>query len=697
VTDYVPEDDVKAYLNTKFGPGKWRVTSGYRSPGKENELRADGAGTVAPGKTSDHSKGGPSDPGALDIKVDGLSDEQVAKALKDGPFERAFAEARHGGEPAHVHADTLPALPKGFKLDNEPAGSEPPLPKGFKLDAEPTGTKAPAPRTVPPKVAPPPPKPSTKTPFAQQHPLAAQAGSGAVEGAIGTPETVRDVAMPSPVGMLSTVQSVTDPIANLLKAAVTGQRPAGPIKPATPLQSPYSGSEALDRVPLAPTPSNLAEGVMRFAGGVLGGLPFGWAEAAERGVPSAVARAGEVAAPVELAAKKPNSLAAIVRKPANPAYPARVERLANKGYELTPGQIEGGEARVKEQQRKSSRYTGGAIREGEQRAVQSFNRSIYDDALAPIGEKYDPKGPVGRDGIEHVGSRISRYYDTVLPKAVLKPDARLAENISEIKEDNEGLLGPYQPTLDSIIKTRVLKRLGPNGEMDGRTFKLVESDLTGLAAKYRRGDGAQQILADAIDQVNGALLDNLERTSPASVRPDLKKANTAWAIFKRAEAASTRRSGSLGVFNTNDLLQSVKKSSTQSAFGRGDALLSQEADDAHAVLGDVVPDSGTAGRINRTRPGVVGAAVGAGLGGLIGHSPIAAELGAAAGAAVDNQVGGVTNRLAAAMMRRQANAALARRGVASANPENYLKAVERRRAAGHYGVPAAVGASEAQQ
>ena len=358
-----------------------------------------------------------------------------------------------------------------------------------------------------------------------------------------------------------------------------------------------------------------------------------------------------------------------------PEYVARVKRLANMGVDLTPGSIKGGEAKIAEQQSTSGRYQGQAIREAQQRSLQSYNRAGYNEALAPIGEKYPANAPIGRDGVDAVASRIGAVYDRVLPQARLVADKQTAERISEIREDHEELLGPYKGAFDGILKTRVLSRLGPDKAMDGRTFKEVESELTMLSKKYHMSnDGAQHLLGDAIDELNTALRDNMERNSPPHVRPQLKAANTAWAAYKRLEAASERRPSSLGVFTPGDLQQAVKARNRGGSFARGNAMMGQFADDGQAVIGNITPDSGTAGRLNRTRAGVAGAVVGD----LAGHAvggPVGGAIGAGAGAIADRAVGSVTNTLATHMLRRQSNRLLGRSDL---TPHNYLKAAEQR-------------------
>lgn len=102
------EGQFSTLMDKTFGKGKWRETSGYRSPAKEDQLRSEGAGTVPPGHTSKHSEGSPEAPGARDVVVDGMSPEQVADKLsKTGAkFRHFYPEGAAGKEGAHLHIDT---------------------------------------------------------------------------------------------------------------------------------------------------------------------------------------------------------------------------------------------------------------------------------------------------------------------------------------------------------------------------------------------------------------------------------------------------------------------------------------------------------------------------------------------------------------------------------------------------------------
>jgi hypothetical protein len=103
--------DFQATMDRVFGPGRWRETSGYRTPAQENALRRQGAGTVAPGHVSVHSIGAPEAPGAIDAVVDRMSAAAAAARLRQAGagFAKVVAEGAHGGQGPHLHIELASA------------------------------------------------------------------------------------------------------------------------------------------------------------------------------------------------------------------------------------------------------------------------------------------------------------------------------------------------------------------------------------------------------------------------------------------------------------------------------------------------------------------------------------------------------------------------------------------------------------
>lgn len=110
-TTRVSGEDFRSIMDRVFGPGRWRMTSSYRSQAQEDALRRQGAGTVAPGHVSLHTVGGPSAPEAYDAVVDHMPLATAAAKLRQagGAFSRVVAEGAHGPQGAHLHVELVSA------------------------------------------------------------------------------------------------------------------------------------------------------------------------------------------------------------------------------------------------------------------------------------------------------------------------------------------------------------------------------------------------------------------------------------------------------------------------------------------------------------------------------------------------------------------------------------------------------------
>ena len=106
--------EISRALDAAFGAGRWRITGGYRTPERENQLRAEGALTVRAGRLSRHSVGGHANPGAYDIVVDGLSPTRAAERLRavGAPFARYLPKGPHGTQGPHLHVE----MPHGSQM-----------------------------------------------------------------------------------------------------------------------------------------------------------------------------------------------------------------------------------------------------------------------------------------------------------------------------------------------------------------------------------------------------------------------------------------------------------------------------------------------------------------------------------------------------------------------------------------------------
>lgn len=275
------------------------------------------------------------------------------------------------------------------------------------------------------------------------------------------------------------------------------------------------------------------------------------------------------------------------------------QRLVEAGVSLTPGQMAGSWLRRPEEAAKSLPVLGSFIRGSEGRGIESFNTSVINQTLEPIGARL-PKGmKAGREAIDYAATQYNNAYDQLLPTMRFSVDPDFASGMTNLRQ-LAAEMPPGQATqFDTIIKNRLFQRLGAQGNMDGQTLKQVESELGYLAGSYRHSsDAAQQQLASALDETRHLIRQALARQNPHA-QEQLKNINAGYAMLTRIENASGRRLGSQGVFTPMDLLSAVRagdQSVRHRDFAHGDALMQQFAETAQRVLSKDLPDSGTTER-----------------------------------------------------------------------------------------------------
>lgn len=126
----VTHEKFAAVMNSVFGRGAWRMTGAYRTPQREDELRAQGAMTVRPGGVSRHSMGRPGAPGAYDLVVDGMSPSEAASRLRaaGAPFARYQPKGAHGTQGPHLHVEPYGFGPApGFQYASSGSTKAPPV------------------------------------------------------------------------------------------------------------------------------------------------------------------------------------------------------------------------------------------------------------------------------------------------------------------------------------------------------------------------------------------------------------------------------------------------------------------------------------------------------------------------------------------------------------------------------------------
>ena len=297
--------------------------------------------------------------------------------------------------------------------------------------------------------------------------------------------------------------------------------------------------------------------------------------------------------------------------------------LKSEGVTPTIGQALGGTANKLEQKLTSAPFMGDAIVGARTRALDQFNSAAINRATAPIGVKINQ---TGAEGVARAQQAISQAYDDALGQIkAVKLDGQFSQDFGQLQQLTRGLTPPMRAKFDQVTANVLGGRAGTTGTMTAETFKRVDSELGNIASKYQGSAVAsEKELGDAVAQLGALLKQQAGRSNPQAAQA-LKAADTAYANLVRVEGAANK-SVTSELFTPGQLASTVRQADASvrhRANAAGNALMQDLAGAGQRVLGNNVPDSGTAGRMLPflTGAGAVASPVATGIG-LLGGTTL---------------------------------------------------------------------------
>ena len=304
------------------------------------------------------------------------------------------------------------------------------------------------------------------------------------------------------------------------------------------------------------------------------------------------------------------------------------QALMAQGIQPTPGQAIGGAVNTAEQKLKSLPIIGDVIRSGRDRAVNEFNEKAIQTAV-PGATGF------GDEALTAARKTLGDQYEDVLgklPNITMDKGAIVTAATQAAGDASLGLNNASKKYIQDYVGKNLI---GRSQDISGETAKRVESDLLTLIRNKRSSsDGEQRAVGEALSKVHDAWRTSLAQTAEA-VQPGagkaLSDANASWRAFSALDRAGGYRGAqnaaaneTTGRFTPNSLRRSIEASDVSQnnnvtrALRGGDApfqRLNTLTRQGERVLGDSVPDSGTATRLMYGAGALgAGAATGADLG-----------------------------------------------------------------------------------
>jgi hypothetical protein len=282
---------------------------------------------------------------------------------------------------------------------------------------------------------------------------------------------------------------------------------------------------------------------------------------------------------------------------------ADVKLMKELGVDVTPGQALGGNVSKAEQKAASIPLMGPQIEARRKTAIEQFSKAMFNKAGKPIGFKTDK---VGFDAVSELDTAVNQAYKKAVEqtKAVRVDDKFLssASNLSQMASevaDN----GATKKALDTQID-KILSKVTKADAILPDTWKEFDSSLGQIARKTGNMD-----YKNAIRELQREWRNMAARSNPKQAKL-FKDADAAYSQLSILERAAENAAKQEGVFSPNQLYRAARANAfSKTQVRQKTAPFMKEALAAERVLGNTVPNSGTAERL------MTGGAIGgAGLG-----------------------------------------------------------------------------------
>lgn len=267
---------------------------------------------------------------------------------------------------------------------------------------------------------------------------------------------------------------------------------------------------------------------------------------------------------------------------------SNARQLSRKGVMLTPAQMIGDVPGVGSLARTTEDVASGLlpfVQGARNRGIESFDRTITNEALAPIGQTL-PRGVRGRDAIKAGNQILSDEYNRILSPITVTPDAMWTADLSAALAPSNLSRQARRELNDWTADLRARFQ----GPINGNDWKQIDSELSSAIAT------APRPLASSLRQVRTAFEAALERSAPGSLAQK-KAADAAYANFDRVRrAAANPATGRNDELFTASNLNSILARAENRAYAQGEARLQETTDQAETVLAPTVGNTGSGQR-----------------------------------------------------------------------------------------------------
>jgi hypothetical protein len=321
-----------------------------------------------------------------------------------------------------------------------------------------------------------------------------------------------------------------------------------------------------------------------------------------------------------------------------------VSGLYEKGIRPTLAQALGGGWKEAEEKMTSLPFVGSAVQRAQKRSLESFNtasvkeiinelntglmessegRNLIPSGANAVNQEFTKIGKIepGAKGLEHAYDAVSKVYNDLAENTKGSITPQLAEQLTTAKDTMHSISDEAGKSFDTLFNKYIAGRIDPNGSIDGRTMKEIDSDLTGLISDLKRGNSVDKNMANAFEKIQGSFDSMMDEMNPGyqSIKRNADAAYRKLALLGKASTSSVGSELATPA-NLAQQLRAEDTSKWNKNFAMNKSDWTDWARQNIDLMGNKFPESGTAAR-SALQDLIVG-----GISAGLGHIPEAVAL-----------------------------------------------------------------------
>lgn len=305
-----------------------------------------------------------------------------------------------------------------------------------------------------------------------------------------------------------------------------------------------------------------------------------------------------------------------------PSAAPGVREFVKAGGEPTIGQALGGTTKAFEEKLSALPFLGGHINEAQKRSLESFNTSTLQGIVDTLnkGIRTAPSQEVallGQAAVQHdlvdlgkikpdssgykaVKKAASKAYDNLALQTSGEMTPELATGIQSVKDLAEKTAP--EDRYNQIVKLldyNVIDRFKEGQRLNGTTLKEMLTNLRLVSEDYIKSPSADERRVGTAAKEAASLIKQMMEVQNPRYAEALSAADNAYRDAKRMETAMTSNVNH-EMATPASLLQALR-GRNRAGFAEGEMPMQVEARRAQEIIGNKLPSSGTAERLNASR------------------------------------------------------------------------------------------------